>query len=668
MFKSLLIANRGEIACRIARTARRMGLNIVAVYSAADKDALHVRAADVAYSIGPAPAAESYLKIEKIIDAAKASGAEAIHPGYGFLAENARFAEACVRAGIAFVGPPPTAIRLLGEKNRAKTLMAKAGVPVVPGYHGNDQRPATLKREADRLGYPVLIKAAAGGGGKGMRRVDRARDFLPALESAKREAEAAFGAGMMLVEKCIERARHIEVQIIADQHGNVAHLFERDCSLQRRHQKVIEEAPAPGISADFRRHLCDAAVTAARAAHYVGAGTVEFIVDVANGIEAATFAFMEVNTRLQVEHPVTEFVTGQDLVEWQIRIAAGERLPRRQDKLAVSGHAIEVRLYAEDPARGFVPQAGRLDRLRLPATRGSVRVDTGVAEGDTVTVHYDPMIAKVIAHGADRAAALAALSKALAQTEVAGIATNLGFLTALVEHPAFVGAELDTGLIGRLGDEIARLSASARDRLLACGVIASLLDGDETAGQPVGDPYSPWAERNGWTLAGPRHDALALTVAGTPVPAQIFYRGAGRFAVELSGRPIELVGCRREGDRFTATVDGRPIEARVFDAGGDTIAVSAGRSVVFHRRSVAEKGGDERGASGAITAPMPGKIVAVAVKKGALVKRGDPVIVLEAMKMEQTLAAPRDGRIAAIACRPGDLVVEGALLAAVDGA
>jgi len=668
MFKSVLIANRGEIACRIARTARRMGLNIVAVYSAADKDALHVRAADVAYPIGPAPAAESYLKIEKIINAAKASGAEAIHPGYGFLAENARFAEACVRAGIAFVGPPPTAIRLLGEKNRAKTLMAKAGVPVVPGYHGNDQRPATLKREADRLGYPVLIKAAAGGGGKGMRRVDRARDFLPALESAKREAEAAFGAGMMLVEKCIERPRHIEVQIIADQHGNVAHLFERDCSLQRRHQKVIEEAPAPGISADFRRRLCDAAVTAARAAHYVGAGTVEFIVDVANGIEAATFAFMEVNTRLQVEHPVTEFVTGQDLVEWQLRIAAGERLPRRQDKLALSGHAIEVRLYAEDPARGFMPQAGRLDRLRLPATRGPVRVDTGVAEGNTVTVHYDPMIAKLIAHGADRTAALAALSKALAQTEVAGIATNLGFLTALVEHPAFVGAELDTGLIGRLGDEIARLSASARDRLLACGVIASLLGGGETAGQAAGDPYSPWAERNGWTLTGPRRDALALTVAEAPVPAHILYRGAGRFAVELGGRPIELVDCWREGDRFTATVDGRPVEVRVFDAGGDTVAVSAGRSVAFHRRSVAEEGGDERGASGAITAPMPGKIVAVAVKKGTLVKRGDPMIVLEAMKMEQTLAAPRDGRVAAVACRPGELVVEGALLAAIDGA
>jgi 3-methylcrotonyl-CoA carboxylase alpha subunit len=668
MFKSLLIANRGEIACRIARTARRMGLNVVAVYSAADKDALHVRAADVAYPIGPAPAAESYLKIEKIIDAAKASGAEAIHPGYGFLAENARFAEACGRAGIAFVGPPPTAIRLLGEKNRAKTLMAKAGVPVVPGYHGNDQRPATLKREADRLGYPVLIKAAAGGGGKGMRRVERARDFLPALESAKREAEAAFGAGMMLVEKYIERPRHIEVQIVADRHGNVAHLFERDCSLQRRHQKVIEEAPAPGITADFRRRVCAAAVTAARAAHYVGAGTVEFIVDIAHGIEAATFAFMEVNTRLQVEHPVTEFVTGQDLVEWQLRIAAGERLPRRQDKLALSGHAIEVRLYAEDPARGFVPQAGRLDRLRLPATRGPVRVDTGVAEGDTVTVHYDPMIAKMIAHGADRAAALAALSKALAQTEVAGITTNLGFLTALVEHPAFVGAELDTGLIGRLGDEIARLSAGARDRLLACGVIASLLGGGASGGPADGDPYSPWAERNGWTLMGPRRDALALTVAGMSVPTHVLYRGAGRFVVELGGRLIELADCRRDGDRFTATVDGRPVEARVFDAGGDTVAVSAGRSVAFHRRSVAEEGGDERGASGAITAPMPGKIVAVAVKKGAPVKRGDPVIVLEAMKMEQTLAAPRDGRVATVACRPGDLVVEGALLAAVDGA
>ena len=661
MIKKLLIANRGEIACRIARTAKRMGLRTIAVYSAADANALHVRACDVAYGIGPAPAAQSYLRIDKIIDAAKMSGADAIHPGYGFLSENAQFAESCTRAGIIFVGPPPAAIRLLGEKNRAKTMMAKAGVPVVPGYHGADQRPSTMKREADRLGYPVLIKAAGGGGGKGMRRVDNGKDFFSAFESAKRESEAAFGAGLMLVEKYLERARHIEVQIFGDQHGNVAHLFERDCSLQRRHQKVVEEAPAPGLSAELRRRLGESATTAARAADYVGAGTVEFIVDVSRGLDGAPFYFMEVNTRLQVEHPVTEFVTGQDLVEWQIRVASGERLPRRQEKLGLSGHAVEARLYAEDPARGFLPSAGRLERLVLPESRGPVRVDTGFGEGDTVTIHYDPMIAKIIAHGADRASAIANLRAALTRIDIAGPATNLSFLAAIIDHPSFKAGDVDTGLIERLGDSIGRLSDVDRNELLACGVVASLLRAAAT-GLVAGDPYSPWGERNGWGIAGPRADMLALTVGGTLVQVRLRYGGAGRYSVMFDGTTIEVSDCRLIGDELTAVLGATATEVRVFEAGEETIVTRGGRSIAFHRRSVVEAGGVGPGASGVVTAPMPGKVVKVRVKKGTIVKRGDPVVVLEAMKMEQTLAAPRDGRVSETPCNEGDMVAEGAAL------
>src|SRR3954469_5215914 len=489
MFDTVLIANRGEIACRIIRTLKRMGIRSVAVYSEADRDALHVALADAAYEIGAAPPRDSYLNQANILSAAKASGADAIHPGYGFLSENAGFAEACAKAGLTFIGPPPSAIRAMGSKSEAKALMEKAGVPLVPGYHGADQSLQVLQAAADKIGYPVLIKASAGGGGKGMKVAENAAAFQAALESAQREAKNAFGDDRVLIEKYLQQPRHIEAQIFGDSFGNIIHLFERDCSIQRRHQKVIEEAPAPGLTAERRAAIGKTAVEAGRAVGYVGAGTVEFIA------EGENFYFMEMNTRLQVEHPVTEAITGIDLVEWQIRVARGEKLPKTQDQLKIDGHAMEVRLYAEDPVRDFLPQTGTLHHLRFPE---DARVDSGIRAGDTVSIHYDPMIAKIIAHGADRSEAIARLRRALAAMEVGGLATNLDFLQAILREPDFAAGKVDTGFIERHRAALLPEPLPLPVQALALAALAVLRAGERDAVTQEGDSYSPWARLPGW--------------------------------------------------------------------------------------------------------------------------------------------------------------------------
>ncbi len=516
MFQKILIANRGEIAARVARTARRMGLHTVAVYSDADAQSLHVALADEAFRIGPAEARESYLRGDRIIDAAKSSGAEAIHPGYGFLSENAEFAEGCERAGLAFIGPAPAAILAMGDKAAAKAIMAKVGVPIVPGYHGSNQAADFLGKEAGRIGFPVLIKPCAGGGGKGMRVVERKGDFDAALAACRREALSAFGDERVLLEKYLERPRHIEIQIFADRHGGCVSLFERDCSVQRRHQKVLEEAPAPGMSEERRREMGKAAVAAARAVGYVGAGTVEFIVD-----RAGAFFFMEMNTRLQVEHAVTEMITGLDLVEWQIRVAAGEKLPLAPKDLRINGHAIEARVYAEDPSRDFLPSAGRIVHLGLPAESEHVRVETGVRSGDEITAYYDPMIAKLIAWDRDRSAALERLREALGEFEVAGPATNVAFLLRLAQNQAFVGAELDTGLIERHRGELTAPPGPPGEGALALAALTALLQpGAAALGKlPPSEPSSPWSFGDGWRLNQDNHQVLEAAASMCFCPA-----------------------------------------------------------------------------------------------------------------------------------------------------
>ncbi|MDH4175883.1 MAG: acetyl-CoA carboxylase biotin carboxylase subunit, partial [Betaproteobacteria bacterium] len=512
MFSRILIANRGEIACRVAATARRLGIGVVAVYSEADAGARHVKLADEAFLLGPAPATESYLRGERVIEAALKCGAQAIHPGYGFLSENEGFARACAQAGLVFIGPPPEAIAAMGDKSAAKRLMEKAKVPLVPGYHGEKQEPAFLAKEAEKIGYPALIKASAGGGGKGMRIVTKAAEFQGALEGAQREAKAAFGDARVLIERYLERPRHIEVQVFGDAKGGCVYLFERDCSVQRRHQKVLEEAPAPGMSAARRKEMGEAAVAAARAVGYVGAGTVEFIAE-----QDGKFYFMEMNTRLQVEHPVTEMITGLDLVEWQLRVAAGEPLPLAQDRLSIKGHAIEARLYAEDPARGFLPQTGHLAHLRFPEATQAVRIDTGVESGATITPHYDPMIAKLIAWGEDRPAALARLGAALAAVEVAGVQTNVAFLERVVRSRAFSSGDLDTGLIERSRAELFPPAQAASHELLAAAAMAELLEeADEARARAAGsgDPYSPWDSVDGWRLNQGSHHRFVFAEHG----------------------------------------------------------------------------------------------------------------------------------------------------------
>ncbi|MCU0804562.1 MAG: acetyl/propionyl/methylcrotonyl-CoA carboxylase subunit alpha [Burkholderiales bacterium] len=642
MFTKILIANRGEIACRVIRTARRMGIATVAVYSDADARSQHVLAADEAYRIGPAPARESYLRGDAIIAVAARSGARAIHPGYGFLSENEDFAEACARAGIVFVGPPANAIRAMGSKSAAKALMEKAHVPLVPGYHGDEQDPVFLGKEAARIGFPVLIKASAGGGGKGMRIVQKLDDFDAALASCKREAKSSFGDDKVLVERYLTRPRHIEIQVFADSHGDAVHLFERDCSVQRRHQKVLEEAPAPGMTATQRQAMGDAAVAAAKAIGYVGAGTVEFIAET-DPKRAGQFYFMEMNTRLQVEHPVTEMITGEDLVEWQLRI------------------------YAEDPDKGFLPAVGRITHLATPEPSRHVRIDTGVTTGDEISPWYDPMIAKLIVWDEDRPRALARMRNALASFEVTGLTTNIDFLQRLVGSTPFASADLDTGLIERTQDELFPAPRAASDAILALATLAELsrIDAESKAhAARSGDPYSPWGIHDGWRLNQDNHHVFVFEEREHRHAVTVHYRRDG-YEVELPGGRRRLAGSV-EGTAVRAWLDEEVLAATVVVNGNrfDVLRGAERHSLALHDPMLHEVDAEAHG--GGLAAPMPGKVIAVLVSAGAKVEKGAPLVILEAMKMEHTIMAPAAGTVKEILFQAGEQVAEGAELIAFD--
>jgi 3-methylcrotonyl-CoA carboxylase alpha subunit len=652
-FNKLLIANRGEIACRIARTARSMGLRTVAVFSDADRDAMHVARADEAVLIGPAPAKDSYLRIDAIIDAARETHAEAIHPGYGFLSENADFVQACADAGLVFVGPAAQTIRLMGSKAAAKALMEASGVPVVPGYHGEDQSAATLQAAADGIGYPVLVKASAGGGGRGMRRVGNADELAEAIASAKREAASSFGDDRILIEKYLAAPRHIEVQVFGDSHGNVASLFERECTLQRRHQKVVEEAPAIAITAERRAAMSGAARAAARATGYVSAGTIEFIAD------ASGFYFIEMNTRLQVEHPVTEIITGLDLVEWQLRIAMGERLPLPQEEIRADGHAVEARIYAEDPGKGFLPATGTVLGWREPAGEG-VRVDTGFRAGDAVTPYYDALLAKLICHGADRAQALARMTEALAAFEIAGVTTNLAFLVALVSHPQVVRGEIDTGFIERELSALTRVAPAVAALDLAAACIAVLLR--EQHEQAVAQAGSPWNRTDGWTIAGGRSRRLSFRHGGERYDVVLRY-GRDGMAMAFGGVNARLQFVPRERGLFDMCLGDAPERAAVAWSGRDLDLTTPRGRLKLSWIDPFAAGVAEAAAASRIVAPMPGTVTRILAKPGVDVPRGAPLIVLEAMKMEHTLRAPSNGRLTALKCTVGDFVQEGMELA-----
>lgn len=668
MFKKILIANRGEIACRVMRTAKRMGAVCVAVYSDADAHAMHVAMADEAYRIGPPPVADSYLNVDALIAAAKRSGAEAVHPGYGFLSENPAFVEACEQAGLVFIGPPASAIRAMGLKDAAKRAMEKAGVPIVPGYHGEKQDAALLAREADRIGYPVLIKARAGGGGKGMRRVEDAKHFKAALEGAQREAKSSFGDGAVLVERYVSKPRHIEVQVFADAHGNAVHLNERDCSLQRRHQKVIEEAPAPGMTQEMRAAMGKAAVDAALAVGYRGAGTVEFIVDASEGLRADRFYFMEMNTRLQVEHPVTEAITGLDLVEWQLRVAAGEPLPSKQSDIGINGHAFEARIYAEDAEKGFLPATGTLTHLHLP--HHLARIDTGVREGDTITPYYDPMIAKVIVHGPSRAVALNKLTRALQATRAMGSVTNVGFLEALSCDPSFAAGDVDTGLIER---EIATLAQvpvpSALSRAVAGLSALGLLR------QPKGT--DPWETLTGWRQWVEASQFAALDWRGESEEIEVRTIGKSRYRVMTEAGEVEVSIKERSARTATDTAGDEKSEygsVHILDVAGEIIEVIVvetrneigvfigGAAFMFGLTDRTNESNEEGVGENRIIAPMPGLVKVVTVMAGSRVVKGDQLVVLEAMKMEHTLAAPRSGEIAEVLVAVGEQVQDGVVV------
>jgi 3-methylcrotonyl-CoA carboxylase alpha subunit len=653
MFHKILIANRGEIACRVMTTAARLGVRTVAVYSDADIGAKHVAMADEAYRLGPSPAAESYLRIERIIEACRASGAEAVHPGYGFLSENPDLVEAVEAAGLVFIGPPASAIRAMGLKDAAKRLMVQAGVPVVPGYHGDEQDPALLAAEAETMGYPVLIKARAGGGGKGMRRVDDPGEFAPALEGAQREGQASFGDSRVLVEKYLTIPRHIEIQVFGDNHGNALHLFERDCSLQRRHQKVIEEAPAPGMPEAMRRAMGEAAVTAAKAIGYSGAGTVEFIADVSDGLRPDRFYFMEMNTRLQVEHPVTEFITGQDLVEWQLRVAVGEPLPLSQEALAINGWAFEARIYAEDPGKGFLPATGTLVHLALPDHRA--RVDSGVRQGDEITPFYDPMIAKLIVHGPTRSAALNKLSAALDDCQVAGAVTNIDFLARLCRNEAFARGEVDTGLIDRHLESLTAQIEPPREAL-ALAALASL-----GIARPHSDA-SPWDALAGWRLWSEAKQFAQLERNGETIELRVVAKGRDHFEVEDSQGALGIAVLERNDRRLRVNVGGRVAAATVVEHGQSITVFLEGGAYEFRmpdrlaEDEQAEAGGDQ------VIAPMPGLVKVVSTQAGASVSKGQSLVVMEAMKMELTLRAPRDGAVGELFVSQGEQVPEGTVL------
>ncbi len=663
MFDTILIANRGEIACRIIRTAREMGLRTVAVYSEADRDAQHVKLADAARAIGPSPAADSYLNIEAILEAAKSEGADAIHPGYGFLAENAGFAEACAEANFVFIGPSVEAIRMMGSKSAAKKIMSKAGIPLVGGYHGRTQTFEALSKAADEIGYPVMLKASAGGGGKGMRIVRGKKDFKAALDSAKREAKSAFGDDTMLIEKFIARSRHIEVQIFADRDGNAIHLFERDCSIQRRHQKIIEEAPAPHMTDERRAEMGAVAIAAAKAIDYLGAGTVEFIVE-----PDGAFYFMEMNTRLQVEHPVTEMILGLDLVEWQIRVAAGEPLPLAQDQISAAGHAIEARIYAEDPARDFLPATGRLDHLAFPPDDGHVRVDTGVGAGDEISIHYDPMIAKLIVWDHDRRSAIRRLGKALAATQIVGLTTNMGLLRAVAGHPAFVEGRADTGFIERYREELLPPPEPASDTVLALAALAIVLAQARSAVERAArssDPYSPWRRGDGWRLNDDAYTELRFADGDAEALITVHYR-PGFYILDLPGGSVEASGALDSMGGLSAEIAGVKYQATMVRIDQQLTIITETGLRTFGVVDTLAGIADHEILGGSLTAPMPGKIIAVNVKPGAAVARGEALMVLEAMKMEHTIAAPADGLVTEIHFKPGEQVDEGTELIAFE--
>ena len=659
MFKKILIANRGEIACRVAATARRLGIQTVAVYSEADANAQHVKACDEAVLIGgPAPR-DSYLQWERILAAAKATGAQAVHPGYGFLSENEAFAQACADAGVVFIGPPPSAIQAMGLKAESKRLMEAAKVPLVPGYHGADQDPALLKREADRIGYPVLIKASAGGGGKGMRAVFSAEEFDAALASCKREAINSFGDDAVLIERYVQRPRHIEIQVFGDTQGDCVYLFERDCSVQRRHQKVLEEAPAPGMTPERRAQMGEAAVAAAKAVGYVGAGTVEFIAE-----QDGRFYFMEMNTRLQVEHPVTEAITGQDLVEWQLRVAAGEPLPLKQHELAMHGHAIEARICAENPDGGFLPATGTLDVARWPAhvafQRGNVRIDAGVREGDAISPYYDSMIAKLIVWGEDRAQALARLDAALRDTHIVGLHTNVAFLRRCAATASFAGADLDTGLIER---ERAVLfdQPGLPLRVSAAAVVAHTL-----AVEAATQGTDPWSTRDGWRMFGSATRRFDLEAGGTHHEVLLARHHRGGMTLTVAGEAIDFAVQSQDAETHELFLGQEPALERLrvkTYAQGERVAVfGANGSAVLTEVDVIAHAGDGATEGGRLTAPMPGKLVAFLAKAGDTVTQGQPLAVMEAMKMEHTISSPRDGKVAELLFAVGDQVGDGAEL------
>jgi 3-methylcrotonyl-CoA carboxylase alpha subunit len=656
MFQKILIANRGEIAVRVARTARRLGIATVAVHSDADARARHVLACDEAVAIGPAPVSESYLRADCILAAAKATGAQAIHPGYGFLSENPDFADAVAAAGLVFIGPPASAIRSMGLKDASKRLMVEAGVPVTPGYHGENQDPGFLAKQAAEIGYPVLIKASAGGGGKGMRKVDRPAGFARALTSARSEAASSFGHDHVLVEKYILNPRHIEVQVFADSHGNTVHLYERDCSAQRRHQKVIEEAPAPGMTPELRAAMTGAAVRAAQAVGYRGAGTVEFIVDGSGPLRPDGFWFMEMNTRLQVEHPVTEAITGLDLVEWQLRVAAGEALPLKQEAIPLNGHALEVRVYAEDAARDFMPATGKLTRLTLPDDLA--RIDSGVTEGDTVTPFYDPMIAKLITHGADREAAFAAMETAMAASHAEGLTTNIAFLERLIRHPGIRSGNIDTGLIGR---DLALLTeapvTTPADLALAGAVLTGLL-------RPA--PLAGWRS---WGT-GATHARLTRATGPNEVALDEISLGLipGSIALESAIGSTSITASPLGGTLWQVRDDAGARRFHLHETDGTVTLARDGARLTFAlcdpvtAAEEADDGGDS------IAAPLPGIVKALHVAPGTVVAAGDVLAVMEAMKMEHSLTAPRDGTVAEVAARIGEQVEEGALLIVLEPA
>ena len=673
MFTKILIANRGEIACRVAATARRMGIKTVAVYSEADANSKHVAVCDEAVLIGPAAAKESYLCGEKIIAVALATGAQAIHPGYGFLSENAEFADACVEAELVFIGPPASAMRAMGSKSAAKTLMEKANVPLVPGYHGDNQDPDFLQEQGDRIGYPVLLKASAGGGGKGMRVIERSEDFKAALASCKREAISSFGDDKVLAEKYLQRPRHIEIQVFADTLGNCVYLHERDCSVQRRHQKVLEEAPAPGMTAERRAAMGNAAVAAANAVGYVGAGTVEFIAN-----QDGSFYFMEMNTRLQVEHPVTEMITGTDLVEWQLRVAAGQPLPKTQDQLSINGHSLEARVYAENPEKGFLPSIGTLRHMDTPAavsfelggTPGmpaAVRIDSGVRDGDAISPFYDPRIAKLIVWGADRNQALARMSQALAEFRLVGLASNIAFLKRLVEGSAFSGADLDTGLIERNQDELFPPPKSAPVGALALAAVA-LIEAEKTASAAVSaNAADPWGNALGWRLNSAYQRQLSFADENRSYDVRMTYRPHG-WDLSVSGIDVDVSVAARDGAEISIKLGATSMHATVRRDGDLFHVFTGGRHFQLAYNNPMAHAGEAEATGGRLTAPMPGKVVAVLASKGQEVKKGDPLVIMEAMKMEHTIAAPSDGLVEEILYQVGDQVADGAPLLAFKAA